>query len=124
MDRNQIVNELMKSSKERGFITTLYELFGKSVKANISFTKSACETSVDDLDFSVRANNAMKRAGIFTVGEIIDMISNDELSHIRNLGKKTANEIKARVLAYGYECLSEYGKVQFFYDFIEKNCMG
>ena len=123
MIKDQVVSELVKSANENGFITTLYGMFGKCIKVSISFTKHACETSIDDLDFSVRANNAMKRAGVFTVGEVVDMISGDNLSNIRNLGKKTANEIKTRVLACGYECLTEREKILFFYDVVGKNVM-
>jgi DNA-directed RNA polymerase subunit alpha len=117
----QAVNELLKAVEENGLVTTLYGVFGKSVKVNVPFSQRACETSIDELDFSVRANNAMKRAGIFTIGEVIDMIANDELARVRNLGKRTENEIKTRVLVFGYERLTEAEKKSFFYETLEAN---
>ena len=122
MNQNEIVNELLKSANENGLLITLNEVFGKNIKVSIPFSQRACETSIDELDFSVRANNAMKRAGIFTIGEVIDLSAGDELERIRNLGKKTINEIKTRILLFGYDKLTEQEKKRFFYDVTAKNC--
>ena len=89
---------------------------------SISFTKSSCETEMDFLDFSVRAMNSLKRADFFTVGEVVDSIVNEEISKILNLGKKTENEIRTRILAFGYDRLTETGKKRFLLDRLEKNC--
>ena len=122
MNQNKIVNELLKSANENGLLITLNEVFGKNIKVSIPFSQRACETSIDELDFSVRASNAMKRAGIFTIGEVIDLIASDDISRIRNLGKKTVNEIKTRILLFGYDKLTEQEKKRFFYDVTAKNC--
>lgn len=122
MRKEKVVNELLRSANENGLIETLYGVFGKSVAVNIPFSKKACETGIDELDFSVRANNSMKRVGVFTVGEVIDLIADDGLLRIRNLGKKTQNEIKTRILAFGYERLSDAEKKSFFRDIAERNC--
>lgn len=121
MKKDAVVNELLRAANENGLITTIYGVFGKCVKVSIPFSSKACEMSIDDIDFSPRANNSLKRAGVFTIGEIIDLIADDGLLRIRNLGKKTQNEIKTRVLAFGYERLTENEKKYFFYDVVEKN---
>ena len=105
MKKDEVVIELYKSANENGLIPTLYGTFGKSVKVSVPFSKKACDTEVDNIEFSVRAMNALKRAGLFTIGDIIDCITREELSRIRNLGKKTVNEIQTRILSYGYERL-------------------
>ena len=122
MKKDEVVNELLRSANENGLITTLYGVFGKCVKVSIPFSQKACDTSIDELDFSVRASNAMKRASIFTIGQAIDLIVDDGLLQIRNLGKKTQNEIKTRILVFGYERLTEVEKKRFFYDIVERNC--
>ncbi len=122
MKKDEVVNELLRSANENGVITTLYDVFGKCVKVSIPFSQKACDTSIDELDFSVRANNSMKRVGVFTIGEVIDLIASDGLLRIRNLGKKTQNEIKTRILAFGFERLTENEKKRFFYDILERNC--
>lgn len=121
MKKDEVVTELLKSANENGLVETLFSVFGKSVKVSVPYSKKACETSVDDIEFSVRANNSLKRAGVFFVGDIIDMISSDGLTRIRNLGKKTENEIKTRVMAFGYERLTDVEKKRFFYDILERN---
>lgn len=123
MKKDEVVNELLRSANENGLITTIYGVFGKCVKVSIPFSQKACDTSIDELDFSVRANNSMKRVGVFTVGEVIDLIASDGLLRIRNLGKKTQNEIKTRILVFGYERLTENERKRFFYDVVDKNCI-
>ena len=123
MKKDEVVNELLKSANENGIITTLYSVFGKCIKVSVPFSQKACDTSIDELDFSVRASNALKRASIFTIGQAIDLIADDGLLRIRNLGKKTQNEIKTRILAFGYERLTELEKKRFFYDVVERNCV-
>ena len=49
------------------------------------------ETSIDDLDFSVRAYNCLKRAGVNTLGDLTSK-SELEMMKIRNLGKKSLKE--------------------------------
>jgi len=122
MKKDEVVSELYKSANENGLVPTLYGAFGKSVKVSVPFSKKACETEVDNIEFSVRAMNALKRAGLFTIGDIIDCITREELSHIRNLGKKTVNEIQTRILSYGYERLTENEKKRFFYEVVNNNC--
>lgn len=61
---------------------------------------------IEELDFSVRSYNCLKRAGISTVGELTNL-SMDELLKIRNLGKKSLDEICAKVTDMGLEFKEE-----------------
>ena len=56
--------------------------------------------SIDSLDFSIRTNNALKRAGITTISELKNKTEED-LMKIRNLGKKSLKEIKDKVNLVG-----------------------
>ena len=62
----------------------------------------ALETSIDDLDFSVRAYNCLKRANIHTLQ---DLISKDEteIMKIRNLGKKSLKEVLDKIKDLGLD---------------------
>ena len=122
MNQIEIVNELLRSANENGLLPTLDCVFGKDINISIAFSQRACDTSIDELDFSVRASNALKRASVFTIGEVIDLIATEDLTRIRNLGRKTVNEIKTRILMYGYDQLTTQERKQFFYDITEKNC--
>ena len=58
------------------------------------------ETSIDDLDFSVRAYNCLKRAGVNTLGDLTAK-SEIEMQKIRNLGKKSLKEVIEKVKDMG-----------------------
>lgn len=117
----EMVKELMAAADKNGIAQALRAVFGRNVKVSIPFSRGACDMSIDEVDFSPRANNSLKRGGVFRVGEIIDLISDDGLLNIRNLGKKTQNEIKTRILTLGYERLSENEKKRFFYEVLQRN---
>lgn len=52
--------------------------------------------SIDDLDLTVRSYNCLKRASINTVEELINK-TEDEMSKVRNLGKKSLKEVKEKL---------------------------
>ena len=63
-------------------------------------SQKALETSIDDLDLSVRAYNCLKRAGMATVQDLTDKTEN-EMMKIRNLGKKSLKEVIDKVKSLG-----------------------
>ena len=64
------------------------------------------ETSIDDLDFSVRAYNCLKRAGINTLGDLTEK-SELEMMKIRNLGKKSLKEVMDKIKDMGLKFREE-----------------
>ena len=58
------------------------------------------ETTIEDLDFSVRAYNCLKRAGIHTLQDLVNKSENDMMK-IRNLGKKSLKEVLDKVRDLG-----------------------
>ena len=58
------------------------------------------ETSIDDLDLSVRAYNCLKRAGIMSLKDLVGK-SENEMMKIRNLGKKSLKEVIDKVKDMG-----------------------
>jgi hypothetical protein len=121
--RDVSAEELYNTSKEIGLAETLYGVFGNRVSVSIPFSKKDCDTNIEEIEFSVRAMHSLKRAGAFTVGAVIDLIANEGLLQIRNLGKKTAVEIKVRIMEFGYEHLTEKEKQAFFIEVVKKNCV-
>ena len=121
MIKETVVNELVASAEQNGLIATLYSVFGKSVKVSIPFSRKTLDSSVDDIDFSVRSSNALKRTGLMQVGEVVDAIEDECLPKVRNLGKKSYVEIQTKLLALGYSKLTDVEKKRFFYDVLERN---
>ncbi|HHW69321.1 MAG TPA: DNA-directed RNA polymerase subunit alpha [Tenericutes bacterium] len=64
------------------------------------------ETSIDDLDFSVRAYNCLKRAGINTLGDLTEK-TELEMMKIRNLGKKSLKEVVDKIKEMGLKFRDE-----------------
>ena len=60
----------------------------------------ALETSIEDLDFSVRAYNCLKRAGIHTLQDLVNK-SESDMMKIRNLGKKSLKEVLDKIKEMG-----------------------
>lgn len=121
MKRENVVNELIASADRNGLIPTLYTTFGNSVKVCIPFSKKTLESRVDDIDFSVRSSNALKRTGLMQIGEVVEAIEDERLPKVRNLGKKSYVEIQTKLLALGYSKLTEAEKKRFFYDVLDRN---
>lgn len=58
------------------------------------------EMTIDELDLSVRAFNCLKRAGINTVGELVQK-SQEDMMKVRNLGKKSMEEVGQKLALLG-----------------------
>ena len=58
------------------------------------------DITLEELELSVRSYNCLKRAGVDTLADIAALTQN-ELSQVRNLGKKSFDEICAVLTGYG-----------------------
>ncbi|MCQ9351886.1 DNA-directed RNA polymerase subunit alpha [Corynebacterium sp. 153RC1] len=92
---------------------TLVELFGLARELNVAaegieIGPSPQETEyiaaygmpIEDLNFSVRSYNCLKRQEIHTVGELAECTESDLLD-IRNFGQKSINEVKIKLAGLG-----------------------
>jgi DNA-directed RNA polymerase subunit alpha len=64
------------------------------------------EITIEELDLSVRSYNCLKRAGINTVEELI-MRNEEEMMKVRNLGKKSLEEVQQKLEALGLSLRSD-----------------
>ena len=86
----EVLTELNSIADETGL------MISKSEDPNVKIL----ETSIDDLDFSVRAYNCLKRANILTLRDLTEK-SENEMMKIRNLGKKSLKEVMDKVKDMG-----------------------
>ena len=56
--------------------------------------------TIEELDLSVRSFNCLKRAGINTVGELMEK-SEDDMMKVRNLGRKSLEEVQHKLSSLG-----------------------
>lgn len=63
------------------------------------------EMSIEEMDLSVRSYNCLKRAGIHTVEDLTKK-SEDDMLKVRNLGRKSLDEVIAKLHSYGLDLRS------------------
>ena len=67
-------------------------------------TSEAAETPIENLDLSVRVFNSLKRTGITTVGDVLELLDKGEeaVMSIRNFGEKSLDELRQKMLEKGF----------------------
>ena len=81
---------------------------GQSIMAekNDSEKEKVLDLTIDELDLSVRSFNCLKRAGISTVEDLINK-SEEDMMKVRNLGRKSLEEVIAKLKSFGFALKSE-----------------
>ncbi|MDF3004639.1 MAG: rpoA [Oscillospiraceae bacterium] len=96
---NRQLNHFVDLSDET-FSTEILE------KKEDSGKEKALEMTIEELDLSVRAFNCLKRAGVNTVGDLVNK-SPEEMMKVRNLGKKSLEEVIAKLQSLGFDLSRE-----------------
>ena len=96
---NEHLNPFVDLSEEMTVVELIAEKDDKG-------KEKVLEMTIEELDLSVRSFNCLKRAGINTVNDLIDK-SAEERMKVRNLGKKSFEEVKSKLHSLGYELSSE-----------------
>ena len=97
-----------------GYVKTLIRLqeekvqYEKEILKQISAARgnsNVTAISVYDMEMSVRTTNCLIRAGLNTIGDILDLMAQDpdNLKSIRNMGRYSFNEIITKLQTYGIE---------------------
>ena len=71
-----------------------------------SSKEKVLEMTIDEMDLSVRSFNCLKRAGIDTVEDLIGK-SEEEMMKVRNLGRKSLEEVMQKLASLGFSLHSE-----------------
>lgn len=83
-------------------LSSIADMTGMMIEKTEDSKTKALETSIDDLDFSVRAYNCLKRANIHTLQDLVNK-DEDEIMKIRNLGKKSLKEVLDKIKELGLD---------------------
>lgn len=79
------------------------------------------QISIDEIDLSVRSYNALKRAGIETLAELVTAYEHGTLLDIRNLGVKSYEDIKETIEEIGgsgFQLVEDYGEEESFEQYV------
>jgi len=74
---------------------------GKSGGSTGGGGNTAPDVRIEELDFSVRTYNCLKKANIQTVADLVKT-SEEELMNIRNFGRKSLVEVQDKISQFGY----------------------
>jgi DNA-directed RNA polymerase subunit alpha len=76
----------------------------EQVDEGTRLTSEMIETPIENLDLSVRVFNSLKRTGITTVGEVLELLDKGEeaVMSIRNFGEKSLDELRQKMREKGY----------------------
>ena len=94
-----IINKFLGKTKEEAIEKAKKELGENAVVMNVKEDdqiEKVMEMSIDELELSVRSYNCLKRANINTIQELISK-SLDDMMKVRNLGRKSLDEITAKL---------------------------
>ena len=108
-EHNKALETIMSLEAENHRITNKYNKLVDDIKTGKVINKLSNEEvtniynmTIEELGLSVRAYNCLWRAGIRDLGNLLKL-KVEELTKIRNLGAKTANEIIYTVESRGYK---------------------
>lgn len=121
MNKAEVVKTLIGAEKQCGLVDTLHRVFGKNIRVNVGFSQKVCNSSIEELALSVRSYNALRRANVTTLGDLIERLNEGGLKSIRNLGSKSFSEIQTKIMVYGFELLSDREKEKFFLYLVDNN---
>lgn len=85
---------------EEAFVVTLEQ----PTSAGSRLTSEAAETPIENLDLSVRVFNSLKRTGVTTVGDVLDLLEkgDEAVMSIRNFGEKSLDELRDKMMEKGF----------------------
>jgi len=79
-------------------------IFKEELDEGGRLTSEMIETPIENLDLSVRVFNSLKRTGITTVGEVLELLEkgDEAVMSIRNFGEKSLEELRQKMREKGY----------------------
>lgn len=81
-------------------LNSISDITGIMQEKKVDTMTKTLETPIEEVEFSVRAYNCLKRHGVHTIQDLVDM-KEVEVTKIRNLGKKSLKEVIDKVAELG-----------------------
>ena len=112
-----IVNELGYGKKISKALATVY------TKRNIvvPFTEDMLKVLVANLGFSGRTTNALLRAKLFTLNDVVEFAQQNKITTIKNFGINSGVEVFEAILDICWDNMTEKSKIDFLIDTVERN---
>lgn len=109
---------LREQADKAGVLTTLHHLGVHDVL--VPYSTRLADLSIDEMNLTVRSSNGLKRAGAVTFGRLRDLLATENgILSVRNLGQKSAKEIKQLFFEECYSRLLPYEKAQYWQEILD-----
>lgn len=113
-----ITNELAAGNKLSKALLAVY------TKRNVAIPYNAkwFELEIDALELSTRTNNALRRAHLNTINDVMQYIEEGKkIGGIRNLGVTSCQEFMEAILDYAWDCMDVQERAEFLIDTVDRN---
>ena len=101
-----------------GVLAALYQLGIHD--ALVPYSARLADLSIDGINLTVRSSNGLKRANAGTFGRLRDLLAMENgILSVRNLGQKSAKEIKQLFFEESYARLLPYEKAQYWQEILD-----
>lgn len=87
-----------------GINEEIMPIVAEPITAQPHVSSEILDTPIENLDLSVRVFNSLKRTGVTSVGDVLDLLDkgDDAVKSIRNFGEKSLDELRAKLQEKGY----------------------
>lgn len=109
---------LREQADKIGVLATLHQMGMHDALA--PYSTRLADLSIDEMNLSVRSLNGLKRANAGTFGRLRDLMAMENgILSVRNLGQKSAKEIKQLFFEECYTRLLPYEKAQYWQEILD-----
>jgi DNA-directed RNA polymerase alpha subunit len=114
-----IVSKMAEGAKFSKALKLVYDKRNVCVPCN----EELFDVSIDVLNLSTRTSNALMRARLYTVKDVINFIIAEGIKRVRNLGVNSGSELFESILDYSWEHMTNDERTAFLVDAVERNSM-
>ena len=122
-----ILNEMDPYMPAGSMVEFLYS-HKKFIRFNVYLSKKELDENLSVLDLIQRSINCLRRAGFNSLRDLLNAISvtgdersKEKLLRLRNLGRKSAEEILLTIMCYQFQILSDRERKEYLQDIVKLN---
>lgn len=87
----------------------------------VPFNDEMLDVDIKSLKMTARTTNALLRARLKTIKDVVEYCQCDKITNISNLGNNSGKEVFERILDYCWDHMSKNEKTKFLIDTVERN---